>query len=176
MARGRSWWRDAVQTILLAALLALAIRFFVVEPFRVDGPSMEPSLYTGERLLVDKVSYRLHPPQRGDIVVFANPTDPREDYIKRVVAVPGDQVELRLGKLYVNGQPISEGHVYQDGVSTYGPQLVPPGHVFVLGDNRPNSRDSRFFGPVPTRLIKGRALVIFWPPRRVELLVSWLAP
>lgn len=169
--RGRkAWWVEAVQTLVLAALLALVVRLFVVEPFRVDGPSMEPSLYTGERLLVDKISYRFHLPRRGDIVVFRNPRNQREDYIKRVVALPGDQVEMRLGKLYLNGQPIPEPYVLRDGVSAYGPEVIPPGYCFVLGDNRANSRDSRFFGPLPLSLIKGRAWLIFWPPGRVQLL------
>ena len=172
MAQGRSWWREAVQTIVLAAVLALVIRLFVVEPFRVDGPSMEPTLYTGERLLVDKISYRLHPARRGDIVVFRNPRNQREDYIKRVVAVGGDVVEIRLGKLYLNDQPISEPYVFRDGISSYGPQVIPPGFLFVMGDNRPNSRDSRFFGPIPQGLVRGRALVVFWPPSRMQLLTS----
>lgn len=170
MDRRRGWWRDALHTVILAALLALAIRLLVVEPFRVDGPSMEPTLFTGERLLVDKISYRLHPPHRGDIVVFRNPRNVKEDYIKRVVALPGDRVEMRLGKLYVNDQPVPEPYVLRDGISTYGPEVVPPGYCFVLGDNRANSRDSRFFGPVPLNLIKGRAWLIFWPPARVHVL------
>lgn len=168
--RRRGWWRDAIQTVLLAGLLALAIRLFVVEPFRVDGPSMEPTLFTGERLLVDKISYRFHLPRRGDVVVFRNPGNPREDYIKRVVAVPGDRVEMRLGRLYVNDQPAPEPYVLRDGISTYGPELIPPGYIFVLGDNRANSRDSRFFGPVPISLVRGRAWLIFWPPARVHVL------
>ncbi|MEW5935186.1 MAG: signal peptidase I [Bacillota bacterium] len=172
MDRQRGWWRDAVQTVLLAGVLALLIRLFVVEPFRVDGPSMEPTLFTGERLLVDKVSYRFHPPRRGDVVVFRNPGNLREDYIKRVVALPGDTVEMRLGRLYVNGQPVPEPYVLRDGISTYGPEQIPPGYCFVLGDNRANSRDSRFFGPVPLHLLKGRAWLIFWPPRRVHILTA----
>lgn len=168
----RGWWRDAVQMVLLAGVLALLIRLFVVEPFRVDGPSMEPTLFTGERLLVDKFSYRLHPPGRGDVVVFRNPRNLREDYIKRVVGLPGDTVEMRLGRLYVNGQPVPEPYVLRDGISTYGPEQIPPGYCFVLGDNRANSRDSRFFGPVPLQLLKGRAWLIFWPPRRVHILTA----
>ena len=172
MERRRPWWSDALQTVLLAGLLALVIRLFVVEPFRVDGPSMEPTLFTGERLLVDKVSYRLHLPRRGDIVVFRNPRNAREDYIKRVVALPGDKVEMRLGKLYINDQPVPEPYVFRDGISTYGPEVIPPGYCFVLGDNRANSRDSRFFGPIPLQLIKGRAWVIFWPPTRMHVLAT----
>jgi len=162
--------KDIVEVVLIALVITLLIRSFVVETFVVDGPSMEPTLYDGERLLVLKLAYRLGQPKRGDVVVLRYPFDPRKDYIKRIVATGGETVELRLGRLYVNNKLIEEPYVHFPGLYNMSPTVVPEGMVFVLGDHRTNSEDSRFFGPVRQELLKGKAVVIIWPPKAMGLV------
>lgn len=164
--RRRNPVREVVETIVIALLIALVIRHFVVEVFVVDGKSMEPTLFTGERLLVNKFVYRLRNPRPGDIIVFRYPKNPERDFIKRVVAVEGDTVEIAEGVVYVNGNELDEPYVEYRDTSGIEPQVVPEGAVWVLGDNRNNSEDSRYFGEVPLENIKGRAFFRFWPPGR----------
>lgn len=155
--------REVIETVVVALLIALLIRQFVVEVFVVDGRSMEPTLFTSERLLVNKFVYRFRTPQPGEIIVFRYPRNQDRDFIKRVVAVAGDRVEIRDGYVYVNDQPLPDPYVsYRDG-GTWPEVTVPPGAVWVLGDNRNNSEDSRYFGEVPLGNIKGRAFFRFWP-------------
>ncbi|MDP2872718.1 MAG: signal peptidase I [Bacillota bacterium] len=162
--------REIAETIIIAVILAFIVRWFVVETFVVIGPSMEPTLNDMERLFVNKLVYRLHDPERGDIIVFAYPRDPSRDFIKRVIGVPGETVELRDGRIFVDDKFIPERVVvFPDHQSTYGPVEVPAGHVFVLGDNRRNSEDSRYFGFVPFGNIRGKALLMYWPLRRFGL-------
>jgi signal peptidase I len=144
-------------------LLASLANFFVVEAALVkEGPSMQPTLYRGYRVVLDKVSYRFHPPHRGDVVIVAPPGEPKL-LIKRVVAVPGDTVEVRDGHVYIDGRAINEPWVTYFGGSSYPSTRVPRGQVFVLGDNRSHSRDSRVFGPVPLDALRGQARLIIWP-------------
>lgn len=161
--------REYVESFAVAILLALFIIFFVAQSFLVQGVSMEPTLQDGERLLVDKVTYRLREPQRGEIVVFAYPKEPRRKFIKRIVGLPGDIVEIRDRTLYVNGQAIAEDYIRGPMYQPFGPVQVPQGSYFVLGDNRNNSEDSRFrdVGPVPRENIVGRALFVYWPLGKV---------
>jgi len=149
------------------------VRPYVVEAFRIPSESMVPTLEVGDRLFVNKFIYRFTGPERGDIVVFQSVEGGAEDLIKRVVAVPGDTVEVRDGKLYVNDQPQADPYVNQEfpDRSYYGPKTVPEGHIFAMGDNRANSRDSRFFGPVPYENIEGEAFLIFWPLDRIGSLL-----
>ena len=130
---------------------------------------MVPTLEIGDRLFVNKFIYRFTDPERGDVIVFRSVEGGEEDLIKRVVAVPGDTVEVRDGTLYVNGQPQPDAYVNREfpDRSYYGPTTVPEGRVFAMGDNRANSRDSRFFGPVPYENIEGEAFLLFWPPGRI---------
>ncbi|MBN1813490.1 MAG: signal peptidase I [Anaerolineae bacterium] len=168
----RSLW-DIASTILLALLITLAVNTFVARAWIVDGPSMQPNLYYGERVMIEKVTYRLlHGPRRGDIVVV-NVPGLAEPLIKRVVALPGETVEIRGGQVYIDGEPIEEPWVEYTAAQDFPPTTVPPLHVFIIGDNRPNSRDSRAFGPVPVDQIEGRALFIYWPPEHVGTLVDW---
>lgn len=162
--------RDIVEVVGLALVLAFLLRGFVAETFIVDGPSMQPTLWKGERVVVSKITYRFREPRRGEIVVLRYPYDKSKDFIKRVVAVGGDTVELRLGRLYVNGNLIPEPYVQFPGLYDMKPVQVPKGYVFVLGDHRTNSEDSRVFGPVPLELIKGKALWIIWPPKKMGVL------
>lgn len=163
---------EAVKTLAGAAVMALFIMTFVARAFTVDGPSMLPTLRDGERLMVDKLTYRFRPPQRGDIVVFRYPADPREHFIKRIIGTPGDVVEIGGGLVYVNGQPLQETYLSAPTWGRFGPVRVPAGRYFVLGDNRVNSEDSRFpdVGFVPRRYLEGRAIWRFWPLTRMGLI------
>lgn len=158
--------QDWLVAIVIAAVLAFVIRTFIVEPYLVDGPSMRPTLYTDERLIVNKFTYWFHSPERGDVIVFKFPSDQKKDFIKRVIAIPGDTIEIKDGHVILNGQILKELYILNDPIQgTYSQATVPAGHVFAMGDNRNNSEDSRYkeVGFVPYELIKGKALFIFWP-------------
>jgi signal peptidase I len=162
--------REALETILPAILIAILINLFLAQPTRVHGQSMEPSLHSDQRLIVEKVSYRLHGPRRGDVVVFSAPQQSEELLIKRVVGLPGETVEIRDGKVYINGTSLDEPYLDQKTRGHLESMVVPPLHVFVLGDNRSFSNDSRAFDAVPIRNILGRAWFSYWPPKDVGLL------
>lgn len=164
--------REYAEALVIAAALAAFIIAFVAQSFLVQGSSMEPTLSEGQRLLVDKVTYRFRPPKRGEIIVFNYPADPRRKFIKRVIGVPGDEIMIVAHRLILNGEPVSEPYILGPMFSTFGPVSVPEGHVFVLGDNRNNSDDSRFadVGPVAYDAIVGIARFIYWPPQRMSVL------
>ncbi len=163
--------------LLIVLLVAFALVFgfvrpFVVEAFYIPSESMIPTLRVGDRVLVNKFIYRFTEPERGDILVFESVEGGSEDLIKRVVAVPGDTIAVRRGKVVLNGERQREPYAnkkYPDR-SFSPPTTIPKGHVFVMGDNRANSRDSRFFGPVPKGKIEGEAFLRFWPLGRIGLL------
>jgi len=157
--------KDWVVSILIAVVLAFFIRYFIVELYMVEGPSMRPTLANGERLVVNKFLYRFRAPERGEIIVFRYPRDPSRDFIKRVIAVPGDTVEIKEGRVFVNGQLLNENYILEKTRGSYPLSTVPEGHVFVMGANRNNSEDSRFrdVGFVSKDMIKGKAIVVFWP-------------
>lgn len=167
---------ETLDATIFAALLSLVIIVFVVQAFFIPSGSMEPTLRTGDRILVGKFAYRLWEIRRGDIVVFRYPLNPNKDFVKRVVGLPGERIEMKDGLVRINGQSLSE--VYPTALpggdracsSNYGPQTVPKGSVFVLGDNRCNSEDSRFFGFVPLKNVVGRAMAVYWPPDRIGLV------
>lgn len=162
--RRKSAGRDLLETFLLALAIAMAIRWLVVEVYKVEGNSMERTLHTGERVLVNKFVFRImRQPQPGDIVVFRYPRQPDRNFIKRVVALAGDKVEMRAGKVYVNGERMPEAPTVIASEMDSPPQVVPEDSVWVLGDNRNNSEDSRFFGEVPLTHIRGLAFLRFWP-------------
>ena len=155
--------------IVSFALVFGFVRPFVVEAFYIPSESMVPTLRVGDRVLVNKFIYRFAEPARRDIVVFESVEGGNEDLIKRVVGVPGDEISVRGGKLLVNGEPQREPYVYKKypDRSFSAPTTVPENHVFVMGDNRTNSRDSRYFGTVPEKKIEGEAFLRFWPPDRI---------
>ena len=157
--------KDWIGSIVIAVVLAMLIRTFIVELYVVDGPSMRPTLESEERLVVNKFIYRFHPPQKGEILVFQYPRDPSRDFIKRVIATPGDTIEIHEGRVLVNDQLLIEDYILEKTRSEYPKSTVPEGRVFVMGDNRNNSEDSRFadVGFVPYDLIKGKAMLVFWP-------------
>lgn len=155
--------RDILETVVAALVIAVLVRGLIIEPFLVNGPSMEPTLWTGERLFVSKLTYRFGTPKRGDVVMFRYPYNPDKDYVKRVVAVAGDTIEMRLGRVYINGQQVSEPFVQFPGLYDMSAQVIPEGSIFVMGDNRTNSEDSREFGPVKLSLVRGKAVFRVWP-------------
>ena len=161
---------ELVITILPALLVALFINVFVAEAALVEhGPSMEPNLYRGDRVMTEKVSYLFHLPRRGDVVVADRPGS-EVALIKRVVALPGEIVEVRGGHTFINGERIEEPWVTNFGGPSYPPTVVPLDHVFIMGDNRSNSRDSRAIGPVPVDTITGHAWLIYWPLDQIKLV------
>ena len=164
----RAWTRD----LLLAIGLAMVIIIFLYQPVKVEGTSMAPLLTDQERIFINKFVYRFEPIERGDVVVFWYPLDRSKSFIKRVVGLPGEMVEIRQGRAYGNGKRLEEPYVprqFTDG-STYGPVRVPPGEYFVMGDHRASSNDSRVFGPVPDRYISGKAVFAYWPMDRFGLI------
>ena len=164
--------KDWVVSIVVAVALAMFIRTFIVELYVVDGPSMRPTLESEERLVVNKFIYRFRTPEKGEVLVFQYPRDPSRDFIKRVIATPGDTVEIREGRVLVNDQILTEDYILEKTRSEYPKSTVPEGRIFVMGDNRNNSEDSRFadVGFVPYDLIKGKALLVFWPISQYKTL------
>ena len=183
--------REYFESLVIAVVLALFVRTFVVQAFKIPTGSMEQNLLIGDHLLVNKFVFGPSTGQaerallpmkdisRGDVVVFKYPEEPERDFIKRIIGLPGDQIELRRKRVYVNDQRLDEPYVYylqapdesghdeaqgasRDPRVSYGPVTVPPGHYFAMGDNRDNSEDSRYWGFLPRDYVKGRGLVIYW--------------
>ncbi|MGI9951069.1 signal peptidase I [Moorellaceae bacterium AZ2] len=170
-AKKGSFLTELLQALVMAAVLALIIRSFLITPFWIPSRSMEPTLYPGDRILVNRLVYRFSEPQRGDVVVFHYPLEPNRDYIKRVIAVGGDTVEAHDNKIYVNGQPLAESYLPPGVVhSDFGPIKIPPNSYFVMGDNRNISSDSRVWGPLERRFVIGKAAFIYWPLNRLGLI------
>ncbi|MFZ8803830.1 MAG: signal peptidase I [Candidatus Calescibacterium sp.] len=180
-----------VRDIFIAFVLAIFIRAFAVQAYKIPSGSMIPTLLVGDYILVNRLSYGLRIPyykyilrwgeiKRGDIIVFVFPEDPSKDFIKRVIALPGETIEIRKKKIYINGKEIEDkwGFFSDDYVGPprddFGPFQVPQGHVFVMGDNRDESNDSRFWGPVNIENIKGKAFIIYfsWDPYEKSIRFS----
>jgi signal peptidase I len=171
--KGRSGLRDLFVTLLVAFVLVFGVvRPFIVAAYWVPTKSMVPTLEVGDRVFANKFIYRFTEPERGDIVVFESVNGGEEDLIKRVVGVPGDEIEVRSGTLLVNGEPQNEPYLNREipDDSFFGPSRLSEGEVFVMGDNRANSADSRVFGPLPVENIEGEAFMRFWPPTRIGAL------
>jgi signal peptidase I len=164
----RSWVRD----LFFSISISLFIILFVYQPVKVEGGSMEPGLQDQERIFINKLAYRLENIQRGDIIVFRYPRDPRKSFIKRVVGLPGDRVRVLDGRVYLNGRLVSEPYVPEEYLDSRShPEIkVPADSYFVLGDHRSMSNDSRDFGPVPRSYIYGKAVFGYWPMDRVGIL------
>ena len=182
--KSKSTFREYTEAIIIALLLALFIRTFVVQAFKIPSGSMLNTLLIGDHILVNKFIYGiknpfngntwipLKKPQRRDVVVFKYPLNPKQDYIKRVVGVEGDQIEIKDKKVYVNGEPQEESYAIfldnkmlppgQQSRDNMGPKTVPPNSLFVMGDNRDNSYDSRFWNFVDLKAVKGKAFILYW--------------
>jgi len=168
--------KEFIQSILIAAVLAFLIITFVAQSFVVDGRSMEPTLHDGERLFINKFIYRFHPPERGDVVVFSPRGAPDKKYIKRVIAVPGETIQIKNGKTYIDGEPIKEDYINEQMVSNYSSVEVPENSVFVMGDNRNHSADSRIsslVGFVNYDSISGKAFWVYWPIGKMRVIDSY---
>ena len=170
------WW-DNFQILFVALILALLIRVFVAEPRYIPSDSMVPTLEVGDRLVVEKVSYWLHPPQFGDIIVFDPPSQLQQlgfakdqAFIKRIIGTSGQTVQVKGGKVYVNSKPLTEPYIAAPPDYSLPPVTVPDGNVFVMGDNRPNSNDSHVWGFLPEQNIIGRAWIRFFPFNRMGRL------
>ena len=159
---------ETVQTIILAVVLYFLIDS-VVARVRVENISMEPTLMPGQFILVNKLAVKLNDIQRGDVIVFHFPQNPKEDYIKRVIGLPGDSIVIRGNKVVVNNQVIAEPYISAEPAYN-GTWVVPEGNLFVLGDNRNQSSDSHSWGYVPINLVVGKALVIYWPLENIKTL------
>jgi signal peptidase I len=192
------FFRELPGLIIIAFALALLIKTFLIQAFFIPSQSMVPTLKVGDRVLVNKLVYDFGEPQRGDVIVFENPTlpepdrnvfeavwtwlteglgfssDPQKDFIKRVVALPGETIEVRNGRVYIDGERIPEPYLTDQALrdrSDFPPTVIKPEHVFVMGDNRPNSQDSRSsLGQIPLDMVVGKAFVLLWPPSRIEWL------
>jgi signal peptidase I len=193
----KSVLREYLESFLIAVILALFVRTWVFQAFKIPSGSMEPNLLIGDHLIVNKLEFAptatalertLLPHReirRGDVIVFKYPEDPERDFIKRVMGLPGDRVELREKRVVINGQPIDDPHAYYlqppstgasprstDVRETYGPVTVPDRQYFVMGDNRDNSQDSRYWGFLPASYVKGRALFIYFSIEEGASLVN----
>ena len=160
--------------IISAIVLAWVIKSFIAQPFVIPSQSMAETLVPGDRVVVTKVNYRVKSPIPGEVIVFQAPERSGmsdQDFIKRIVARSGDEVEVRGGHLFVNGRRMREPYITPDNPdSEFGPETVPKNAYFVMGDNRSNSKDSRFFGAVGRERIIGKAIAIYWPPPRAGLI------
>ncbi len=163
---------DFIETIVVSLAIFVLVYLFLFQPHQVDGQSMVPTFQNGEYILTDKVSYRLHAPSRGDVIVFHSPQDEKVDFIKRIIGVPGDSVMVKGGYTYLNGNKLDEQYINDPGAVTQGKFLregvaveVPTGEYIVMGDNRLHSSDSREWGLVTAQEIVGRAFFRYWPPQ-----------
>lgn len=187
MAFMKNAWVEWIKAFLIAAILAVLVRVVLFAPVVVEGPSMLPTLEDNDHLIVSKINYTIGKPERFDIIVF-HATE-RRDYIKRVIGVPGDHVAVENDELYINGERVEEPYLEErkqempdsqiltqdftlEQVTEEGYETVPEGHVFVLGDNRNNSTDSRMFGVVPMDQIVGEAVLTYWPLERIRIVLE----
>ncbi|MBI2251368.1 MAG: signal peptidase I [Armatimonadetes bacterium] len=165
--------KEYIDSIIFAGITALIIVQFIVRPFYIPSESMLPTLQKWDFILVNEFVYRFHLPEKGDIVVFHPPPSAfagDKEYIKRIIAKSGDTFEVKEGKVYLNGAPRYEPYIYTPCDYDYPKTIIPPGHFFVMGDNRSNSGDSHIWGFLPQKNIVGKAFVIFWPPWRIKIL------
>lgn len=162
-----AWLRESLETVIWAVVLALLLRTFIVQAFWIPSGSMLPTLLEGDRVLVCKFEYYLRPPKRGDVFVFKYPEDPSVDYVKRLIALPGDKFEVRSGVVWINDRQVDEPYVKFHDTYNHAPLYVPEKSYVALGDNRPNSADSRYWGFVPEKNIRGPVFFRYWPLNRI---------
>jgi len=182
----KSFWREVLETVIMTILIFFLVKA-LISNYRIEGSSMEPNFHTNQLIMVNKAAYfhfdvnallRIVPgvkaegsevvwvfggPHRGDVLVLEPPDVPTDDYIKRVIALPGEKIEVREGTVYLNDKPLKEDYIKQKPYGNYGPAVVPANNVFVMGDNRNASRDSRYFGFLPFDKIVGKTMFVYWP-------------
>lgn len=166
----KSWLRELIESVLPALIIVLVVNVFLAQATRVEGQSMEPTLFDSQRLIIEKISYRLHEPKRGDVIVLRPPTRSSVPLIKRVIGLPGETVEIHDGQVFVNGTSLEEGYLNGPTEGSMAATLVPEQHVLVLGDNRGASNDSRSFGMVAYDDIIGKAWLRYWPLEQIGVI------
>lgn len=168
-----NWWKT-VRTFDAILIIGLLFRFFILQPFIVEGPSMQPNFQDKEAILVDKISFRLRTPERGETVIFKAPPSPADDYIKRIIALPGETVTIDHGKVFIDGKLLDESYLAPENripeTAEYLQKKVGPNEYFVMGDNRPHSSDSRDWGDVPAKNLIGRAAVSVYPFNMIGII------
>ncbi len=165
----KSW----ILVIILAFVTAFVVRTYIIQPYRIEMTSMVSTLHPNDLVLVDKISYKIHPPRRGDIVIIIPPTNKKERYIKRIIGLPGETIEIKNNEVYINGKPLREPYMHSPMPQDMPPTKIPEGYVWVMGDNRSVSLDSRYFGPVPIKNIIGKAVCVYWPFSHIENLDAY---
>lgn len=164
--------RELIETLVLTVVIFLLIRF-AVQNFRIEGFSMEPNFHDGQFILVNKIEYMLKMPERGDVVVLIPPTSANRDFIKRIIALPGDQVQVTDGKVYINGALLDEPYPLNPGSYSTGVMTIAPEEYYVLGDNRNNSSDSHAWGTVSVKKIVGKVWATYWPPQMIGFVPDY---
>jgi len=166
--------REWIETIIIALILALIIRTFIIQVFYIPSGSMEPTLHIRDRIIVNKFIYKFREPKRFEVIVFRypgrKPGEPKKDFIKRIIGLPGEKLFIKDGKVSINGKLLKETHPVNRDYSNYGPVGIPDKNYFVMGDNRPNSADSRVWGFVPKKNIAGPAFIRIWPLTKIGSL------
>ncbi len=160
--------REIFKTIIISIIVTLFITTFIAQITQIKGRSMEPSLVNGERIINVKFVYKIEEPKRGEVVIFKPPFPTKETYIKRIIGLPGEKVEIREGYVYINDKLLKEPYITNRSHDNWGPKIIPPDMYFVLGDNRVNSSDSRVWGFLPKKNIIGKAILIFWPLNKLK--------
>lgn len=169
-AAAKPWWRETIETVLWALVIALILRTFVVQAFWIPSRSMVPTLQVNDRVLVAKFWYHIQPPKRGQIFVFKYPVDPKRDFVKRIIGLPGETMAIRDGVVYIDNEPVPEEYVKFHDSYSMDPLQIPEDSYFAMGDNRPNSADSRFWGFVPKKNIRGPVFFRYWPLNRLGMV------
>lgn len=165
-------WGEKGEVLSLAVILAILLRIFLCEPYDISSQSMSPALKPDDKILVNKLAYRFGEPNRGDIIVFQFPLDEKESYIKRIIGLPGEIIEGKENKITINDQLLKEDYLPRNlEFDNFGPYQVGAGEFYVLGDQRDDSEDSRYWGPLAKTKIKGKAIIIYWPMQRL----AWLS-
>ena len=159
---------EVVKVVLISLAIILPVRMFLIQPFYVEGASMEPSFYDKEYLIVNEITYRFNEPQRGEVIVFKYPKNPRQYYIKRIIGLPGETIEIRDGKVYINNEILGEEYIKLLSSDNRKTVVLGGNEYFVLGDNRKNSSDSRLFGPLKEKYIIGKVWFRGWPLERIS--------
>lgn len=165
----KSMIRELLETVISAGVIAFIIITFIGQVTVVRGASMESTLHNNERLIADKISYRFESPKRSEIIIFRPPLETKRNYIKRIIGIPGDKIEIIKGEIYLNDNKLEENYIEFKSYEDIPALVVPENSFFVLGDNRSNSSDSRYWGFVPRKNVVGKAWVVFWPLNKIRM-------
>lgn len=169
--KGGFMLREILESVVIAVVLAILIKLFLFQNFAIPSGSMEPTLYSGDYIGVNKIIYKLSEPKRGDVIVFKYPIDPKREFVKRLIGLPGETIQIRDNRVFIDNKIIEQPFLPVGlNYPNYGPFKIPSGKYFMMGDNRPHSNDSRSWGTVPQNNIIGKAIFIYWPVKRMQVL------